>query len=48
MHNDTVDNQYDIYNSEIMVIGNKTRQKNEKLKYDKVYLLDIMSDDFQG
>ena len=45
IHNDTNDNQNDLNDSEIMVIG-KMKQSDTivKFKYDNVYFLDNMGD----
>ena len=48
MQNDTLDRQYYLIHSEIMEIG-EIQQSDTigKLKYDKVYILDSMGDNFQ-
>ena len=47
MQNDTVDNQYDINNSEMMEIVGIKIDEIVNLKDDRVFLLDSMSHNFQ-
>ena len=47
MQNDTVDDQYDINNSEMMEIVGIKRSEIVNLKDDRVFLLDSMSHNFQ-
>ena len=48
MQNGTVDIQYDITDTEMIKIGEiKQSETIRKLKDDNVYLLNIMSDNFQ-
>ena len=47
MQNDTVDDQYDINNSEMMEIVGIKRSEIVNLKDDRVFLLDSMIHNFQ-